>query len=110
MTETSFARKTAAFNNEQALLFYFLNVVTPRWSFKICMLVFSPSQLKTEFLPLLSVIFVSENSVVAAVSIKHTHSRISARVQTQMNVLTVKSFFRAMTVAPCCSVVTIAER
>lgn len=30
---------------------------------------FSPSQLKTEFLPLLSVTFVSENSLVAAVSI-----------------------------------------
>lgn len=29
--------------------------------------VFSPSQLKTEFLPLLSVVFVSENSLVAAV-------------------------------------------
>jgi hypothetical protein len=29
--------------------------------------VFSPSQLKTEHLPLLSVIFVTENSVVAAV-------------------------------------------
>ena len=43
------------------------------------MFVYSPSQLKTEFLPLLSVIFVSENSVVAAVSIKHK-SHISTRM------------------------------
>lgn len=35
----------------------------------------SPSQLKTDFLPLLSVIFVSENSLVAAVSIAQSPRR-----------------------------------
>lgn len=40
--------------------------------------VFSPSQLKTEFLPLLSVIFVSENSLVAAVRQRHTVAHFCA--------------------------------
>lgn len=61
---------------------------------------FSPSQLKTEFLPLLSVIFVSENSVVAAVSIKHTQSRISERMQTQMNVLNGSILFQGHDCCP----------
>lgn len=46
-----------------------------KWKINLTIIicVFSPSQLKTEFLPLLSVIFVSENSLVAAVRIKHFH-------------------------------------
>lgn len=54
----------------------------------LCLYVFSPSQLKTEFLPLLSVIFVSENSLVAAVRINHTHYIFSCtNIQLVMNVI-----------------------
>ena len=75
---------------------------------------FSPSQLKTEFLPLLSVIFVSENSLVAAVRTQQTHCDIfqltDIHLSKECYFKSIVCVFRATTVAPCCSVATMVER
>lgn len=73
----------------------------------IYLCVLSPLQLKTDFLPLLSVIFVSENSLVAAVSLKQSIHLLPIQTWTIKSVVCV---FRATTVAPCSSAVTMVER
>lgn len=66
----------------------------------------SPAQLKTEFLPLLSVIFVSENSLVAAVRTTHCAQFISmlGHKEELFIVNVCVCVIRATTAAPCCSV------
>lgn len=71
---------------------------------------FSPSQLKTEFLPLLSVIFVSENSLVAAVSIARSPPQARFMLGGILSKCCARVCpLRATTVAPCCSAATTAE-